>query len=172
MAGNSLVEWFSRFCGRRTTLLLWAAGIQTVAAIGVGLAESFYLAVALYLVVMGATGVWGPVKQAYLHKLVPSEHRATVISFDSLIGSGGSVLGQTGLGRIAQTHSFGAGYIVGGLATALAWPAVVLLRWRNDEADIIVGTAGERGACAAQGLPKVSGVDTTTEVSDSVAATG
>jgi MFS family permease len=172
IAGNSLVEWFTRFCGRRTTLLLWAAGIQTVAAIGVGLAGSFSLAVALYLVVMGATGVWGPVKQAYLHQLVPSEQRATVISFDSLVASGGSVLGQTGLGRIAQVHSFGAGYVVGGLATALAWPVVLLLRRRNDAADIIVGTAGERGACAAQGLPEVSGVDTTTEFGDSLAVTG
>jgi MFS family permease len=172
MAGNSLVEWFSRFCGRRTTLLLWAAGIQTVAAVGVGLAGSFPLAVALYLVVMGATGVWGPVKQAYLHKLVPSEQRATVISFDSLAASGGSVLGQTGLGRIAQVHSFGAGYVVGGLATTLAWPAVILLRKRNDEADTIVGTAGERGACAAQGLPEVSGVDTTTDGAESLAVTG
>ena len=25
MAGNTLVEWFTRYCGRRTTLLLWAA---------------------------------------------------------------------------------------------------------------------------------------------------
>lgn len=172
MAGNSLVEWFTRFCGRRTTLLLWAAGIQTVAAIGAGLAGSFSLAVALYLVVMGATGVWGPVKQAYLHQLVPSEQRATVISFDSLVASGGSVLGQTGLGRIAQGHSFGAGYVVGGLATTLAWPAVLFLRRRNDAADIIVGTAGEQGACAAQGLPEVSGVDTTTDIGDSAMVTG
>jgi Na+/melibiose symporter-like transporter len=27
MGGNALVEYFTRFCGRRTTLLLWAAGI-------------------------------------------------------------------------------------------------------------------------------------------------
>jgi hypothetical protein len=168
IAGNSLVEWFTRFCGRRTTLLLWAAGIQTAAAVGVGLAGSFSLAVALYLLVMGATGVWGPVKQAYMHHEIPSEQRATVISFDSLVASGGSVLGQTGLGRIAQVRSFGAGYIVGGLATALAWPVVFLLRQRNDAADIIVGTAGERGACAAQGLPQVSAVDTTADSSTSV----
>jgi hypothetical protein len=49
---------------------------------------------------------------------------------------------------------------------------VLLLRRRNDAADIIVGTAGERGACAAQGLPEVSGVDTTTEFGDSLAVTG
>lgn len=68
MAGNSLVEWATRYCGKRTTLLLWAAGIQSIAAIGVGLAGSFWLAVALYLVVMVTTGVWGPVRQAYMRK--------------------------------------------------------------------------------------------------------
>jgi MFS family permease len=168
IAGNSLVEWFTRFCGKRTTLLLWAAVIQTVAAVGVGLAGSFWLAVALYLVVMGTWGVWTPVKQAYLHQLVPSEQRATVVSFDSLVASGGSVLGQTALGRLAQTQSIAAGYVVGGLTTALIWPVLVLLRRRNDEADIIVGTAGTRGACAAQGIPSVSGVDTTTQAVASV----
>jgi MFS family permease len=160
IAGNSLVEWFTRFCGKRTTLLLWAAVIQTVATVGVGLAGSFWLAVALYLVVMATWGVWTPVKQAYLHQLVPSEQRATVISFDSLVGSAGSVLGQTALGRLSQTQSIAAGYVVGGLSTALVWPVVALLRRRNDEADLIVGTAGAQGTCAAKGIPSVSGVDT------------
>ncbi|MDX1524555.1 MAG: UBP-type zinc finger domain-containing protein [Anaerolineae bacterium] len=33
IVGNSLVEWFTRYCGKRTTLLLWAAALQTVAAV-------------------------------------------------------------------------------------------------------------------------------------------
>jgi predicted MFS family arabinose efflux permease len=162
MAGNSLVEWFTRFCGKRTTLLLWAAGIQTAAAVGVGLAGSFWLAVALYLVVMGTMGVWGPVRQAYVHQIVPSQQRATVISFDSLVASGGSMLGQTSLGYLSQARSISAGYVVGGLATAFVLPVIGILRRLDDPADIIVGTAGKRGACAAQGLPNVTAVDTST----------
>ncbi len=163
IAGNSLVEWFTRYCGRRTTLLLWAAAIQTVAAVGVGLAGSFWLAVTLYLIVMGTMGVWGPVKQAYIHQIIPSEQRASVISFDSLVASGGSVLGQTALGRLAQTRSIASGYIVGGLTTVLVLPVVVLLRRRNDDADFIIGTAAKQGACAAHGIPKVSAVDTASQ---------
>jgi MFS family permease len=166
MAGNFTVEWFTRFCGRRTTLLIWAAVIQTVAAIGVGIAGSFWLALALYLVVMAASGVWTPVRQAYINKLTPSEQRATVISFDSLVSSGGSVLGQTMLGRVSQTRSIAAAYVIGGLVTALAWPALLLLRRRDDGEDIIVGTAGDYGACAAQGVPNISSVDTTAQVSE------
>ncbi|MFQ5612301.1 MAG: MFS transporter [Anaerolineae bacterium] len=164
MAGNSVVEWFTRYCGKRTTLLLWAAGIQTVAAVGVGLAGSFWLAVALYLVVMGTMGVWGPVRQAYMHQVIPSEQRASVISFDSLVSSSGSVFGQMGLGRLAQTQAIASGYIVGGLTTVLVLPVIVALRRLGEPADLIVGTAGKQGACAAQGLPNVSAVDTSTHV--------
>ncbi len=164
IAGNSIVEWLTRYCGKRTTLLLWAAGIQTIAAVGVGLADSFWLAVTLYLVVMGAMGVWGPVRQAYIHQNIPSGQRASVISFDSLVSSGGSMLGQVGLGRIAQTQSIATGYIVGGFTTVLVLPVIVLLRRLAEPADIIVGTAGKRGACAAQGLPNVSAVDANTHV--------
>ena len=45
IVGNAVVDWFSQFCGRRTTLLLWASGVQTAAAVGVGVAGSFWLAV-------------------------------------------------------------------------------------------------------------------------------
>ena len=159
IAGNWLVEWFTRYCGKRTTLLLWAAGIQTLAAVGVGLAGSFWLAVALYLVVMGTMGVWGPVRQAYMHQIIPSDQRATVISFDSLVASGGSMLGQVGLGRLAQTGSIASGYVIGGLTTVLAVPVVVWLRRLDETADIIVGEAGKQGVCAAQGLPAVASVD-------------
>lgn len=164
IVGNSLVEWFTRYCGKRTTLLLWAAAIHTIAAVGVGLAGSFWLAVALYLVVMGTLGVWGPVRQAYMHQSIPSEQRASVISFDSLVSSGGSMVGQIGLGRLAQTQSIAAGYIVGGFTTILALPVLLLLRRLNEPADLIIGAAGKQGACAAQGLPNVSAVDANSHV--------
>ncbi len=160
IAGNTLVERLTRICGRRTTLLLWAAGIHAVAILGVGLTGSFGVAVALYLIAMATTGVWTPVRQAYIHQIVPTEQRATVISFDSLVNSGGSVVGQSGLGYLAQVRNLGSGYIVGGLVTFLALPVMGLLRRRDDPADRIVGQAGEQAACAAQGLPTVGGVDT------------
>ena len=118
IAGNTVVEWFTRYCGRRTTLMLWAAGILTAAAVGVGLAGSFWLAVVLFLLVMAAMGAMGPVRQAYLHELTPSKQRATVISFDALVASAGSVGGQTGLGYLSQVRSIADGYVVGGLVTS------------------------------------------------------
>ncbi len=160
IGGNAVADWFGRFCGRRTTLLLWAAAVQAAAAVGVGLAGSFSLAVALFVLVAAAMGVGGPVKQAYLHELVASEHRASVVSLDSMIGNAGGTLGQSGLGYLSRAGSIGEAYVAGGLATLLAIPLLGLLRARAEGADVIVGRrAGSRAACAAQGLPHVAQVD-------------
>lgn len=162
IAGNALVDRITRFCGRRTTLLVWAAAVHTAAAVGVGLASSFWTAVIFFLVMMAATGVASPVKQAYLHASIPSEHRATVISFDSMFQNSGGILGQTSLGYLARGQGIGIGYVAGGLATILALPMLLIVRRLGGPADVILGeSAGKNAPCAAQGLPEVAAVDTT-----------
>ncbi|MFQ5408017.1 MAG: MFS transporter [Anaerolineales bacterium] len=170
MAGNGVVEWFARYCGKRTTLLAWALGIQAAAAVGVGLVGNFYVAVGLYLIVTATYGVMTPVKQAYIHQVIPSGQRATVISFDSLVGSGGSMAGQGGLGYISQVRSIASGYVLGGLFSFLALPAIFALRRMGRPADVIVGDPGKQSACAAQGLPTVSGVSASAPAAVEVAA--
>ena len=162
IAGNGLVEVFTRFCGRRTTLLTASAGVLAVAAIGVGLVNSFWPAVVLFLVAMGATGVGTPVQQAYVHTVTPAAQRATVVSAVSLMASVGGSGGSVGLGYLSRTHSLAAGYVTGGLFMLLALPPLFVLRSLHENADRIVGRrAGTRGACAGQGLPQVSSLDTT-----------
>ncbi len=162
IAGNMLVDWFGQFCGRRTTLLSCAAAVQTIAAIGVGLAGNFWLAVACLVIVTGAMGVIGPVKQAYLHQLIPSEQRASVISLDGMMGSAGGVVGQTGLGFLSRARSISDGYVMGGLATIFALPVLMVLRGLGEEGDKFAGDkAGAKSTCAPQGVPTISQMDGT-----------
>jgi hypothetical protein len=71
------------------------------------------------------------------------------------------VVGQSGLGYLAQVRNLGSGYVVGGLSTILALPILGLLRRKNDNEDYFAGTpAGGQSACAAQGLPNIAAVDT------------
>ena len=161
MTGNAIVEWFARNCGKRTTLLISAAGVFSLAAIGIGLVGSFWMAVGLFLLVMASVGVLRPVKQAYLHQVIPTEQRATIISFDSLVANGGGMVGQIGLGYLAHTRSIAFGYVVGGITTLLALPIIAVLRRLGERSDIIIGTAGSRGGCGGQGLPDISSLDTT-----------
>ena len=157
--GNQLVEVLTRACGRRSTLILWASAVSSVAAIVVGLTDSFWVAVPAFLLVTGSMGVVSPVRQAYLHGVTNSEHRATVVSFDSMIGSIGGAGGQFGLGRVADANGFSAGYVVGGAVTAVALPFVWRVKTLAEPADAITGTSGTAGACSAQGLPKVAQVE-------------
>jgi MFS family permease len=161
IAGNQLVAYASRYCGRRSTLLLWAAAVQCVAAVLIGLTSSFWVALAAVLVVSGSLGVTGPVHSAYLHQVVPTEQRATVVSFDSMLSSTGSIGGQIGLGALGEARSIASAFVVGGLATAGALPLLVRLRRLGGTPDQIVGRrAGAEGPCAGSGLPAVSTLDT------------
>jgi MFS family permease len=166
MVGNAVVEYFARLCGRRTTLLVWAASIQTVAAIGIGLSPSFPMALICLLVVTASMGVVGPVRQAYIHKLVPAEQRATVVSFDSMVANLGGVGGQAGLGYLAKVRDYATGYVVGGAVTVLAIPLYFGIRSLKEDADKIIGKAGKNSPCAAQGLAWVGAVDDKTHTAE------
>ncbi len=162
MAGNALVEHLTKLCGKRTTLLIWASVVLAIGAVGMGLVGSFWAALVLLLVMMGASGVGQPVQQAYLHAIVPSSQRATVISSVSLFGSAGGTGAQLGLGHLSRAQSVPVAYVVGGCGLVLATPPLLALRARAEVADRIIGrSAGKRGPCAAQGLPGTAAVDAT-----------
>lgn len=161
IAGNQLVTVASRRCGRRTTLLLGSAALQAAAAVAIGVAGSFWVAVAALLLVSAAIGVTSPVRSAYLHQVVPTQQRATVVSFDSMVSNVGGIGAQVGLGALGEARSVASAFVVGGLATAAAVPLLGRLRSLGGAADRIVDErGGAESACAASGLPSVLAVDT------------
>lgn len=164
IVGNTIVEWFAHRPGRRTTLLLAAACVQTVAIVGLGLAGSFWVALPLLLITTMAMGAAGPVQQAFMHQLIPSEQRATIVSFNSMIANGGGFISQAGLGSLAQTRSIATGYVSGGLAILLALPVLFTLQRLHSPADQIEGDVGAKTSCAGQGLPEITAVETSIDV--------
>jgi MFS family permease len=143
IAGNALVGKLATPGRRRTTILLGAAAITTATMVATGAVRSFWITVPIFLLGAVAGGVRQPVRQAYLHRSIPTSERATLVSFDSLVGSLGSVGGQTGLGFLSQERSIPAGFVVGGLATILAIPIFGRLRALNQPADRITADAPE-----------------------------
>ena len=135
IAGNSLVRFISRAGGRRSTILIWTGVVFSITAIAVGLADTFVLALGALLVGAVAMGVQMPVRQAFVHGMVPSAQRATVVSFDSLVSGVGSVGGQVGLGVLADRRSYSAGYVLGGAITLAAVPIVWMVRRMHSSAD-------------------------------------
>jgi MFS family permease len=146
IAGNALVGRLAIPGRRRTTILLGAAAISTATMVATGVIRSFWVTVPVFLLGAVAGGVLQPVRQTYFHHSIPTSERATLVSFDSLVGSLGSVGGQTGLGFLSQERSIPVGFVVGGLATVLALPIFARLRALNEPADRITAEAPEREA--------------------------
>jgi MFS family permease len=120
---------------RRTSVLLAAEGLGAVCILLIGLIANFW-------VVMGLIVLWGllfaaavPIRQAYLNGLIPSEQRATILSFDSLTTSSGGVLAQPVLGRAADAWGYPASYILGSAISAMAVPFIALARRQQAPAD-------------------------------------
>ena len=95
MIGNWAVDRLTRYCGRRTTMLIGAAGAYSITAVGVGLVSGFWAALALYLIGMLSMGIFQPVRQVYLHLVADNEHRATILSLASLVASVASRAGPS-----------------------------------------------------------------------------
>jgi MFS family permease len=76
-------------------------------------------------------------RSAFLNGVIPSEQRATVLSFDSLMGSAGGVVAQPILGRVADVGGYAASYLVSAGMQALALPFVLLARRQNASSDPI-----------------------------------
>jgi len=136
MVGSGLVRLVTRFCERRTTILLWTAVAFSATSIGVGWATTFPLALGFLLLGAVAMGLQMPVRQTLVHAMVPSAQRATVVSFDSMVGGVGAVGGQAGLGVLADRQSYSAAYVVGGVVTAVAVPIVWMVRRMSPPEDL------------------------------------
>ena len=126
-----------RLFARRTDALIIGGVINVGLLVVVGAMPSFWLAIVLLSVWAMIFATIGPMRQAYINGLIPSEQRATVISFDSFMGSAGGVVIQPGLGRVADVFGYPASYVASGIVQALSIPFAFLARRENAPSDPI-----------------------------------
>jgi MFS family permease len=128
IGGGLLVPRLARVVRRRTVLLLMAVVGSGVILALIGLVPRFTVAVGL-LVLWGLVfAIVTPVRQAYLNELIPSEQRATGLSMDSLMGSGGGVIVQPVLGKAADVWGYPASYLCCAAIQLMAAPFIWLVR--------------------------------------------
>jgi MFS family permease len=139
MVGGMIASRVRRLFHHRTTALLIAAAVGAACLGGIGWTSTFWVAIALLLVAELADGATRPMRQAYLNALIPSSQRATVLSFDNLMGSAGGVAVQPALGRAADLHGYAFAYLLGAVIQLGALPFLALARRTNAPADRIEG---------------------------------
>jgi MFS family permease len=137
IGGGLLVPRLRRLFRRRTSVLLVATIVSTFVIAVVGLVPLFWIAILLLM-------LWGlvfatvmPVRQAFVNELIPSEQRATVLSFDSLMGSAGGVAFQPVLGRAADAWGYPASYLCSAAIQGIAVPLMWLARRQRAVSDPI-----------------------------------
>jgi MFS family permease len=134
--GGMSTPFLRRLFHRRTSALLAAEFLSVAALVGIGLIESFGAVIALI-------AVWGllfaasmPIRQAYLNGMIPSQQRATILSFDSLMSSTGGVVAQPLLGRSADVWGYPTSYVISAGISALSLPFIFKTRAEKDPADV------------------------------------
>lgn len=137
IVGGLLVSRVRRLFSRRTHALILGGFLNVFLLVAIGLIDSFIVALVLLAVWALIFAVEAPMRQAFINGLIPSEQRATVLSFDNLLGSAGGVVAQPALGRTADIYGYPASYVVSGVAQALAIPFVFLARRENASSDPI-----------------------------------
>jgi MFS family permease len=107
---------------RRTSVLLTGTFFSAVMLAIIGLVPHFWT-------VLVTIALWGlmyaaltPVRTAYINSVIASEERATVLSFDSLMGSSGAVIAQPLLGKAADVWNYPVSYVWSSTIQALALP--------------------------------------------------
>jgi MFS family permease len=135
IGGGFMVPWSRKIFRRRTSALLFGTFASASFLLLMGLAGNFWLVLVLlagWAVVFAATI---PIRQAFLNGLIPSEQRATVLSFDNLLSSSGGVLCQPVLGKVADVWGYSTSYIVAAAIEIVAVPFVLGARGQRASSD-------------------------------------
>ena len=143
IVGGLTVSRVRRLFGRRTSALLIGGALNVVLLILLGLTQSFVIALLLLAAWSFVFAVEAPLRQAFINGLIPSEQRATVLSFDSLMASTGGVIAQPALGRVADVNGYGPAYLVSAGVSVLALPFVILARREQASSDPIAADGAD-----------------------------
>jgi MFS family permease len=121
---------------RRTTVLLILQGLAVILLALIGLISNFW-AVLVLITLWGLVGAAAiPIRQTYLNGMIPSQQRATILSFDSLINSAGGIVAQPALGKSADIWGYQVSFLLSAAGTALALPFIARARQLNTPADL------------------------------------
>ena len=146
IVGGIAAPWIRRHFHRRTSALLAAEAAGTVTLGLIGAFEHFWVVLGLIVMWSLLSSAVVPIRRAYLNGLIPSAQRATILSFDSLLGSSGGVAVQPALGRAADVWGYATSYVLGAAISAFSLPFIALSRRRNEPADTVETITGPEAA--------------------------
>jgi MFS family permease len=122
IVGGYLAPQFKKIFKSRTLAIGSATFLGGCALALIGFMPTFWSVIFLLIIFGLLYAAAMPVRQIYINSLIPPQQRATVLSFDSLMGSSGAVVLQPILGKIADLQNYPISYIASGLFQLFALP--------------------------------------------------
>lgn len=129
--GNQLSVGFTKLIKKEKDAIILS---QVITVIGMIVASSM---IGLTTVLVGffvhelGRGMIMPLKQSYLNHRIPSDKRATILSFDSMVFKGGAALGLIFSGYLANNYSISLAWLASGIVLAISIP--IFLNIKNGE---------------------------------------
>ncbi|MHC6219568.1 MFS transporter [Arthrobacter sp. MMS24-S77] len=133
--GGWIAPRVRRLVRKRTTVLILSSVVGALILVVLGITHVFWVALVLLTLWAVVESAGTPVRQAYVNDMIPSKQRATVLSFDSLMGSSGGVVVQPLLGRAADVYGYSISLAISGVIELIAVPFLVASRRRGSLAD-------------------------------------
>lgn len=125
--GSFQATKFNGHFKRKTSFLALTYLLQSIGLVIVVASKDPWLVLAGFTFTCYGVGLLDPIRSGFLHLFYDQEphNRATLVSFDSLLNSLGSTIGQSMYGSISDFFSIRIGYLVGACMNVIP---IVLLR--------------------------------------------
>src|SRR5258708_1230705 len=128
IVGGFISPYVKKFFTKRTNAIFTAIFLGAVTLILVSIAHNFFI-------VIGLVFLWGlmfsaltPIRLTYLNSIIPTEQRATILSFDSMLGSSGGIFFQPHFCKIAHCFSYPVSYPTSCRLSLFSFPFFFLAR--------------------------------------------
>ncbi|MET3175046.1 UNVERIFIED_ORG: MFS family permease [Arthrobacter sp. UYCu721] len=135
VVGGWLAPMVRRLVHKRTTVLVVSSSMGALILVALGFTRVFWVALLLLVLWALVSAAGTPVRQAYLNDMIASKQRATVLSFDSLMGSSGGIVVQPLMGRAADVYGYPLSLAISGVIELFSLPFLLASRRRRSPAD-------------------------------------
>jgi MFS family permease len=135
VVGGWLAPYARQLFHKRTSVMVASGSVSAALLLALGFTRVFWVALVLLTLWAVIDSAATPVRQAYINDMIPSKQRATVLSFDSLMGSSGGVVVQPVLGRSADLFGYPWSLALAGVFQSLAVPFLLASRRQGAPAD-------------------------------------
>lgn len=135
IAGGVTAPYFKKLFAKRTNAIFSGTFLTGVILILVSQIQSFWPALILIFIWGLIFAAISPIRQAFINGIIPSEQRATVLSFDSMMGSIGGVIVQPALGRAADIWGYSTSYLFASFFQFAALPFILLAKKEKASSD-------------------------------------